>query len=180
MRDRKLAMRYARALLSVLEDPAVLEQTDAFLTTLGTAVDSTPDLRARLLDPAVPRSERTKILRGLADRRKLPAAVGNFLATLVDNNRVGALPVVAVVFHEERERRTGVVSAELTTATPLGADLEKRAREAVERLTGQPVRLTCRVEPGLIGGAVTRIGSTIYDGSLRTQLATLKRRMAAG
>lgn len=180
MRDRKLAMRYARALLSVLDDPVVLEQTDEFLSALGEALGSTPDLSAALLDPAVPRSERKRILLGLAAQRKLPAVVGNFLSTLVDNNRVGVLPVVAVVFHEERERRMGVVTAELTTATPLGPDLEKRAREAVERLTGKRVRLSCRVEPGLIGGAVTRIGSTIYDGSLRTQLERLKRRMAAG
>jgi len=180
MKDRKLAMRYARALLSVLDDPVVLERTDAFLAALGGAIEASADLRAALLDPAVPRAARKKILRGLAEQRGLPATVASFLGTVVDNNRVAALPVIAAVFHEERERRMGVVAAELTTATPLGKDLQERARAAVERLTGSRVRLTCRVEPALIGGAVTRIGSTIYDGSLRTQLDRLKRRMVAG
>jgi len=180
MKDRKLAMRYARALLSVFEADAALEKTDEFLTSLARAFESSAELQAAMLDPAVPRSARKKILLGLAQARGLPATVGNFLGTLVDNSRLAALPAIAAVFHEERERRMGVVAAELTTATVLGEDVQARARAAMERLTGSRVRLTCRVEPALLGGAVTRIGSTIYDGSLRTQLAQLKRRMVAG
>jgi F-type H+-transporting ATPase subunit delta len=180
MKDRKLAMRYARALLSVLEDPAAREKTDAFLTGLGTTIDSAHDLRRAMLDPAVPRAVRRKILSRLAEQRGLPAVVGRFLGALVDNNRLAVLPTVAAVFHEERERQMGVVAAELTTATPLGPEMQARARAAMERLTGNPVRLTCRVEPALIGGGVARIGSTLYDGSLRTQLDRLRRRMVAG
>ena len=180
MRDRKLAMRYARALLSVLSDPAELEKTDAFLTSLAQSFESSPDMRRAMLNPAVPRSTRRKILRDLSQREKLPATVGSFLAKLIDNNRLDALSAVAAVFHEERERRMGLVAAELTTASPLGGEEQERARAAMERMTGRRIRLTFRVEPQLIGGAVTRIGSTIYDGSLRTQLERLKRRMVAG
>lgn len=180
MRDRKLAMRYARALLSILQDPAELEKTDAFLTSLARSLESSNETRRVMLDPAVPRATRRKILADLAQRQNLPATVGSFLGTLVDNNRLAVLSAVAAVFHEERERRMGVVSAELTTATPLAADVQQRARTAMERLTGSRIRLTFHVEPALIGGAVTRIGSTIYDGSLRTQLERLKRRMVAG
>ena len=180
MRDRKLAMRYARALLSVLRDPAELEKTDVFLTSLAQTLEASPELRRAMLDPAVPRSTRRKILRDLAQRDKLPATVGSFLATLVDNNRLAVLSAVAAVFHEERERQMGVVAAELTSAAPLGAEEQERARTAMERMTGRRIRLTFHVEPELIGGAVTRIGSTIYDGSLRTQLERLKSRMVAG
>jgi len=180
MRDRKLAMRYARALLPVLKDPADLEKTDTFLTSLAESLESSAEMRRAMLDPALPRTARRKILSDLAQRSKLPATVGNFLGTLVDNNRLGAMSAVAAVFHEERERRMGVVAAEMATATPLSADEQQRARAAMDCLTGRRTRLTFRVEPELIGGAVTRIGSTIYDGSLRTQLERLKRRMVAG
>ena len=77
-----------------------------------------------------------------------------------------------------REQALGIAPAEITTATPLTDDQRHRAANAIQKLTGLDVRLTCKVEPEMIGGAVTRIGSTIYDGSLRTQLQQLRRRMA--
>jgi len=180
MKDRKLAFRYARALLSVVHDPGTVERIDDFLTAMVQALNDSPDLRQAMLDPAVPRSARTKILRSLVEQNGLPTEVGNFFATLVDNNRIGALDAIAAVFHEERERQQGIVAAEMTTATPINEEMKQRARSALERLTGATVRLTCNVKPDLIGGAVTKIGSTVYDGSLRSQLEQLKRKMAEG
>jgi len=180
MKDRKLAFRYARALLSVIDDPGTLERIDAFLTALVQALEDSPDLHSAMLDPALPRSARTKILRAIVDQNGLPTEVGNFFATLVDHNRIGALDAIAVVFHEERERQQGIVAAEMTTATPISEEMKQRAKGVLERVTGAKVRLTCRVEPAVIGGAVTKIGSTVYDGSLRSQLEQLKRRMAEG
>ena len=107
----------------------------------------------------------------------LPDELGNFLTTLVDNNRAGSLPSIAAVYHEMREESMGIVPAEITTARPMSDDLQARARATVERLTGRTVRLTCKVDQELLGGAVTQIGSTVYDGSLRTQLSTLRRKM---
>ena len=71
-------------------------------------------------------------------------------------------------------------AAEMTTATPITEEMKQRARSALERVTGAKVRLTCNVKPDLIGGAVTKIGSTVYDGSLRSQLEQLRRKMAEG
>jgi len=178
MRDRKLASRYAGALLSLLPDPTQAERTDEFLTALGGAMQEAGELRDVMLDPAFPRSSRKAVLRDLAERHALPREVSNFLGTLVDNNRVGALPVIAAVFHEEREEAIGVVPAELTTATPLGDEQRRRARAVLEKITGRKVRLDCRVEPDVLGGAVTKIGSKVYDGSLRSHLSELRRRMA--
>ena len=180
MKDRKLAFRYARALLSVIHDPATLERTDDFLTALALALHDSPELRSAMLDPAVPRSARIQALRSMVEHGGLPVEVGNFLATLVDNNRIGALDAIAAVFHEERERKQGIVAAEMTTATPIDDEMKQRAKHALERVTGATVHLTCNVEPDLIGGAVTKIGSTVYDGSLRSQLEQLKRKMVEG
>ena len=177
MRDRKLASRYAGALLSVLSDPAQAEATDEFLAALRGAMQESGEFRAVMLDPAVPRSSRKAVLRELAEGHGLPRPVSNFMETLVDNNRVPALPVIAEAFHEAREEAMGVVPAELTTARPLEAPLRERAQAALEKLTGRKVRLDCRVEPDLLGGAVTKIGSKIYDGSLRSHLTELRRRM---
>ena len=178
MKDRKLAVRYARALFAAYPDTTQSEPIANFLDALGAALAGSRDLRERLLDPAVPRTKRVTALTALAQQAQLPEGVSNFLNTLVDNNRIAALPTIAAVFREMREEAMGVVPAEITTATPMTPEPEQRARSAVEKLTGRKVRLTTKVEPDLIGGAVTRIGSTIYDGSLRSQLSQLQRRMA--
>jgi F-type H+-transporting ATPase subunit delta len=178
MRDRKLASRYAGALLSVFADPSQAETTDEFLTALSDAMDESGEFRDLLLDPAFPQSARRSILQSLAQERGLPVQVSNFLATLVDNNRIGALPSIALVFHELREEAQGIVPAEITTAAPLDPEMRERTRKAIEKMMGRQVRLDCRVEPNLIGGAVTKIGSKVYDGSLRSHLIELRRRMA--
>lgn len=178
MKDRKLAIRYARALLESLPGEGEAEQADGFLTALRGALDESAELRGLLFDPAVPRATRKSVLRKLADENAMPRQVGNFLATVVDHNRTAALASIAEVFHERREARAGVVPAEIATAWPLSEDLKARTLRALEKITGRKVRLTTRVEPDLIGGAVTRIGSEVHDGSLRTQLAQLRRRMS--
>jgi len=178
MKDRKLAVRYARALLAALPDPAVALAADQFLTALAREMDQSERFRDLMLDPAFSNSERRPLLGRLVEEIRLPAEVGNFMAMLVDNRRLGSLGSIAQLFHELREESQGIVPAEIATATPLGADQQQRAQTAIERLTGRGVRLTCRVDPALIGGAVTKIGSEVYDGSLRTQLAQLRRRMA--
>ena len=103
--------------------------------------------------------------------------VNNFLDTLVRNNRTGSIASIATVFHEEREAKAGIVPAQITTAVPLSDELKERARAALERATGKKVRLTSTTDPKLVGGAVTRMGSTVFDGSLRTQLQQLRNKM---
>jgi F-type H+-transporting ATPase subunit delta len=178
MRDRKLASRYAGALLSVFSDPTQAATTDEFLMALSQVMDESAEFRDLLLDPAFPQSKRKEVLNTLVSERGLPTRLSNFLATLVDNNRVGALPTIAQVFHEMREEALGIVPAEITTATPLDEAQRERTKGAIEKMMGRKVRLDCKVEPNLIGGAVTKIGSKIYDGSLRSHLNELRRRMA--
>lgn len=175
MKDRKLASRYARALLGALPEDREAEAADHFLGALRGAFDESAKLRDLLLNPAVGRPTRKSALRRMAEQAGAPPRLASFLCVVIDHNRAAALPTIAEVFHEEREARVGVVPAEITTARPLGEDLRRRAQRALERMTGRRVRLGLRTEPAILGGAVTRIGSTVYDGSLRTQLSQLRR-----
>lgn len=177
MKDRKLASRYARALLDSQSDPAAAEKADGFLHALSAALDESADFRSVMFDPAVPRATKAQVLRSLAEQNGMTTQVGNFLATVVDHGRTGSLPTIADAFHQEREARLGIVPAEVTTALPLTDELRARTLRALERMTGRKVRLTTQVDPGLIGGAVTRVGSEIHDGSLRGQLERLRHRM---
>jgi F-type H+-transporting ATPase subunit delta len=176
MKDRKLAMRYARALFAALPDPAALEAADTVLGSIARAVSSHPGLEHFLVNPAVPRRAKGSVLAKLAGGGSAP--VVSFLSVVVDHGRAPQLPAIAEAFHGLREEAQGVMPASITTAAPMPPELEAAARATLERVTGKRIRLTAAVDAGLLGGAVTQIGSTVYDGSLRTQLANLRRRMA--
>ena len=178
MKDRKLASRYARAMFDALPDPAAREKVDSFLTALGESIRQSPDLRDFLLDPAVARADRKKLLSSLAERQAMPAEVERFLHLVIEQGRAEVLPSIGAAYHEIFEESMGIVSAEITTAAPLSDEMRQRAQAALEKMTSKRVRLQCSIEPELIGGAVTRVGSKIYDGSLRTQLQTLRRQMS--
>ncbi len=177
MRDRKLATRYARALLGALSDPTDRQTADAFLEALSASLESSAELRRFLLDPATPSKSKKAVLDQLAATQRLPAGLVTFLGLLVDKGRLGAVTSIAEVFHLEREAAQGEVSATLLTAAPLTPELRARAASALEKLSGRRVNLAVEVDPSILGGAVARIGSMIYDGSLKTQLDRLRRTM---
>ncbi len=178
MRDRKLATRYARALLSTL-DAQQSETAEAFLSALADAIDRSRELRDVLFNPSVSRSGRTAVLVELAKQHQVPQQVASFMQVLVDHGRTRNLPEIAEAFCEAREELAGIVAIKMETATPMPADLQNKARTILEKLTGKKVRMQFGVDPSHIGGAIAQIGSKVYDGSLRTQLDILRRRMAA-
>ena len=178
MKDRKLAARYARALLAVLPDPSAAAAADAFLTALADAMSSQPMLRDVLLNPTIPATTQKNVLVALAEAHGATQEMKNFLSTVADHGRTVALPAIAEIFHEVLDAERGVVAATLTTAMALPADLEKRVEAALQRLSGRSVKLSLQIDPTLIGGVVTQVGSNIFDGSVRTQLERLHRRMA--
>jgi len=177
MRDRKLATRYARALLGALATPAEQNLADEFLDALASSMRSNAEFRGFLLDPASSAAAKRSLLESLAANRGVPDRVKTFLGLLVDNARLASLPAIAEVFHLERELRQGMVSATMTAAAPLSPEHKARATQVLAKLTGHNVNLTIDVDPGLLGGAVTQVGSVVYDGSLRTQLARLRKTM---
>jgi len=177
MRDRKLATRYARALLGALATTAEQNLADEFLSALANSMRTNQELRGFFLDPASPASAKKSVLESLCASRQVPDRVKTFLGMIVDNARLANLPSIAEVFHLERESSQGMVSATLTSAAALTPELTVRAATALEKLSGRKVNLTIEIDPGLLGGVVAQVGSMVYDGSLKTQLARLRRTM---
>lgn len=172
--------RYARALADVvvdrkLDSAKVMEQ----LESLADALQATPQLRNVWDNPSVPAGQKRKVLDAITNSLGAGKMVRNFVAVLIDNRRIGALPEIARQFRSELLTRMGVAEAEVTTIRELSPE-EKRALEAqVARLTGKQVQARYTTDPVILGGAVIRIGSTIYDGSVKGQLARLKAALAA-
>jgi F-type H+-transporting ATPase subunit delta len=127
--------------------------------------------------PAITFEQKRDVLDELIRRTRPRPTTANFLKVLLQNGRLGELGEVSAQFAQELDRRSGVVTAQVTTARPLSADAQEALRARLGQLTGSSVRLQFEVDDELIGGVVTRIGSTLYDGSVRGRLQQIKQRM---
>jgi F-type H+-transporting ATPase subunit delta len=173
------ARRYARALADVAGDRApVLERLGEDLAVAAAVLDGGPDLRRFFADPSVDARHKGEVIATLVKRARLHELTAGLLRVLAAHGRMGQIGAVAAAFAAIRDQRLGVVEAETTSAVPLTAAEEKRLIESLEKMTGRSVRLRTSVDPGLLGGARTRIGSRVYDGSLRRRLALLRERLA--
>jgi F-type H+-transporting ATPase subunit delta len=184
-----VAKRYARALADYAEtkpgeagrsgrkDPSRLETLASELALVGRVLDGDPAFARFFADPSIDQKDKKAAIEAMARKGKLSDALRNFLLLLVANRRLGALAGIVRAFDQEKDERLGIVSAETTTAVALSAAEAKRLREALEKLTGRTVKITQNVDPALLGGARTRIGSRVYDGTLRRNLEALREKL---
>ena len=194
MQPVAVAKRYARALADHLEEAgargrpgkprgpgekssAELEAVAAELVLVARVLGADPKFQRFFADPSIGQEDKRAAIDALAKKARLGEAVRNFLLVLVTNRRLGAIGAIRDAFAAIKDERIGIVSAETTTAVPLSAAEVKRLHEALESMTGRTVRVTHRVDPAVLGGARTRIGSKVYDGTLRHQLESLRDRL---
>jgi F-type H+-transporting ATPase subunit delta len=170
---------YARAFADVvasrkLNAEAVMAELNSLVETLGTSVD----LRQVWENPSVPMPQKRALLDAIAQRTGMSRESRNFIAVLIDHRRIPLLSQVVSELRAELNRRMGVVDAEVTSARPLGDDEKRELEERIGRSAGQRVRAQYTTDPALLGGAVVRIGSTIYDGTVKGQLQKLRRELS--
>lgn len=167
-----IARRYARALLaSVGESP---ERAHADLMTLVRSLEANPDATHFFSDPTQPREKKAAVVEKLIQRFEPDPMVANFLRLLGARDRLDGLSEIAAVFDELVNEKLGRVRAEVVSATELRPEEETKLREVLSRATKKEVELEARVDKDLLGGMIARVGSTVFDGSLRTQLAALR------
>lgn len=177
-----IAARYARALADVASSPrtpaGTSDQLRTQLRAFLEALEGSGELRNVLANPAVPAARKRAILQAIGQRLNLPQIGLNFLYVLVDHRRIGVLKPVLDLFETMLDERQGVVRAEITTPAVLAAGERELMEQSLRRLTGKQVRVDYAVDSSLIGGAVTRIGSTVYDGSVIEQLRQMRERLS--
>jgi F-type H+-transporting ATPase subunit delta len=173
-----VARRYAAALADVLAERGEARQVQEELMAWELMIRNNPQLREVFSNPTVPYDQKRKVLSTLIARTRVRPLTANFLQVLLQNQRLTELGEVNKRFAQVLDERGGIVSAQVTTARPVPEGSQQALREKLTRLTGKEVRLSFATDEELIGGLVTRIGSTIYDGSVRTQLQQVKEKMA--
>jgi len=172
-----IARRYAKALFGLaIEQDRVEPWSDALLA-LQSAVDRSPDLAEVLSNPVYSKDQRREVVKRLASAMKLDAAPTSLLFLLADRNRLGHLDGVVRSFRELADEKLGRMRAHVTTAVALEASAEKALAEKLARATRTKIIVERAVDPAILGGVVARVGSLVYDGSVRTQLAALRREL---
>lgn len=181
MTNRTAATRYARALLDVTlqekVDPVQVEHELAAFVDLFAQNDT---LKKVLLNPAVPAPRKRSAIAEIAKQAGAATVVRKLLILLAERDRLIILPDLLVSYRDRLMDHQKVVRAEVTTAVALAPDRAQTIERRLAEVTGRTVNLTTTIDAGLVGGMVARIGSTVYDGSVTTQLRKLKSKLAEG
>jgi F-type H+-transporting ATPase subunit delta len=174
------AARYARAFADVVLDTKLdTAEVERQLKDFAASFAASKDLREVLLNPSIPAAKRVSVLDAVNSRIGCGPKVRNFLAVLISHERLAALSEIIEEFRLEMNRRLSISDAEVVTARPLHDQERAKLEREVAELAGTRVNATFRQDKSLIGGAMVRIGSTIYDGSVRGRLERLKERLVA-
>ena len=172
-----VAERYAAALADVAVERKNSETIKRNLAAFVEAFSSVADLRNALQSPALNAEVKRKVIAEIAGKMGLDDAVRNFIYLVVDHRRTEILPEMEEAFLSELNERLGIVDAEVTSAHELNDDEKRQLRTVLEQRTGKKVEARFQIDGALLGGAVVRLGSTIYDGSVRDQLKRLREQL---
>ena len=171
-----IARRYAQALYAQAADDAAVDRVDDDVALVRETVEASRELAGVLASPVVTSRQKTRIVEALFGAKVSPTAM-TFVRFLIEHGREALLPDVARAYVALRDEQQGTVEAHVRAALPLPEGERQQLKKALEARTGKKVRLDVREDASLIGGLVIRIGDTVYDGSVRNQLAELRERM---
>jgi F-type H+-transporting ATPase subunit delta len=173
-----IALRYAQAFADVVKSHKLdALATQKQLTGFYEIMAESDALREVLNNPAIPNDQKLRVLDAISARLGVLPQVRNFLAVIMHHQRFNVLHEILDEYHGLADQQAGLTEAEITTAHPLNPQDRSALEAQVARLAGGQVRATYSQDTSLLGGAVVRIGSTVYDGSVRAQLLGLKQKL---
>ena len=178
MTNKSAANRYARALLDVaVKEQANLEQIESDLAAFVDLLRRYPALEKVLLNPAVPVPRKTAAMTDLLARANLSPILSKLLLLLAGRDRLVLLPDLLTAYRDRLMDHRHVVRAEVTTAVPLDPARVDAIQRGLASVTGRTVTMATKVDPGIIGGVVARVGSTVYDASVTRQLERMREQL---
>ena len=177
MSVQAVARRYASALADVVTARGEAREVREELAAWERMGRENPQLLEVFRNPTIPYEQKRRVVSALIQRTRVRPTTANFLQVLLQNQRLADLQEINRQFAQELDRRAGAVSAEVTTARPVPEEAQRSLRARLSELTGKDVRLQFTIDENIIGGVVTRIGSTVYDGSVRSQLQQIRNKM---
>jgi F-type H+-transporting ATPase subunit delta len=180
MGNETIARRYGTALADVVLEKGETDTVKAELRVWEEMLNTNLDLQNAFSNPTIGHSAKEQLLEGLLEKTKPTKTTSNFLRILVKNGRLNNLHDINEKFASVLEERSGTVIARITSARNLPDSERSDFQKKLEKLTGKKVNLDFEIDKEIIGGVVTRIGSTVYDGSVRTKLENLREQLISG
>ncbi len=174
MKNEILAKRYAKALFAVGKEEDALDDFAASLNGFADLFSTTAEVEDGLTNPVYPLDTRQQVMAGIVESMGLSQIMVNFCNLLAEKNRSFIIPDVAEVFQTMVDEERNICQGVMITAAEVNAELQEKTKETLEKITGKQVVLSTEVDPGIIGGIITRVGDMVIDGSIRTQLEGLK------
>lgn len=169
-----MAGRYAAALFEIAKDEKQLSQVESDVKAFQAMLDESEDLRRLVRSPVISSENQAKALTALLQKAGVSGLTANFLSLIARNRRLFAVADMLKNFRTLVAIERGEVSADVASAHPLGTDQMNALRDALKAQVGKDVQINTRVDPGLLGGLVVKVGSRMIDSSLRTKLNNLK------
>ena len=179
MTNSTVARRYAQALYQEAERGQQVEHIDADMDLIRETLDGSRDLVTFFASPIISREKKEAVVQSLF-AGSLHRTTYNFLRLLIEKKREALFPDVVRAYRDLRDEQRGIVEARAKVAYPLSESEEQTLVRALEKLSGSQVRLNVQEDRAILGGLVVRMGDTVYDGSVRNQLANLRERMEFG
>ena len=166
--------RYAQALFDLASDEKQAPAIEADLKSLKAAIRDSRDLRVLLQSPSFSADDKGKGLAAIAAKARFKPTTQKFLGLLAANGRAAALPEVIEGFERLAAAARGAISAEVVTAIPLSSAQAKGVAQALRQALGKDPEITTRVDPAILGGIKVKVGSRLFDASLKSKLDSLK------
>jgi F-type H+-transporting ATPase subunit delta len=173
-RENEVGERYAQALFELARDGDVLDKVRGDLAGLHAALNTSGELRRAISSPVIPAEDKGKVLVSVAMKLEADMLTLKFLGLLSENRRAAVLPAVITGFERLYAQYHGIVAAEVTTAVKLSAAQAKGVAKALASSLGREPEISTIVDPAILGGIKVRVGSRLYDASLKTKLDSLK------
>ncbi len=180
MRTSKVSKRYAKALVDLAKNQGKLEEVWEELSRLSGLLESEETLRYIFFNPSIAPVQKGLVLEEVSERLRLSPLTVNFLTLLLRKGRLQNLSDIIEQYRVLRDEILNRATAEVQSATPLSEETKIRLREKLSQVTGKDIILKTSVNPELLGGIVTKIGSLVFDGSVRTQLDRVRERLVKG
>ncbi|PYS70863.1 MAG: ATP synthase F1 subunit delta [Acidobacteria bacterium] len=180
MSVQTIARRYATALGEVVAEQGNERVVQQEIDGWASLIETNPQLREVFANPTVPYDQKQTVLEELIARTKVHETTASFLRVLLKNQRLAQLKYVAEKFGQVLDDRSGVVAAKVTTARPIPGEVKSSLKDALASAAGRSVRVSFTIDEAIIGGIVTQVGSTVFDGSVQGQLDRLAGDLVGG
>ena len=169
-----VAGRYASALFDLASDSGKVADVETDLVTFQGLLDQSPDLVRLVRSPVIASDDQSKAIAAILDKARIGGLAANFLKLVTSNRRLFSIQDIIKAYRALAARSRGEVAAEVTSAVPLNNEQTAALKETLKASVGKDVTLQARVDPGLLGGLVVKVGSRMIDSSLKTKLQNLK------